>query len=417
MDRNIVYPGSIPLDTDLLSLNRNTMTAIGYLARAVLGTDPILDGLACTPTVPASLQVSVGAGSIMQMAVLDTQDYGSLPADSTTPLVKMGINTGATRFTLAAPTVSGQVNTYLVQATLQETDANPVVLPYYNAANPSQPFSGPSDGGSPQPTVRTQRVGLQLKLATASSGSTATVPPVDAGWIGLYAVTVRYGQTSVASGDIASLITAPFVAWKVPSLRPGFGSGVQSFTSNDTFVVPQGVHQVEVEVWGGGAGTFASVSGRPSGGGAGGGYARKRVVGLTPGQSIPVVIGAGGSGGIVGGGGPSAGGTSSFGSFVSATGGSLNYLANSGDPRNGGTPAGIGVNGDLNLMGSAGQGGYQNQGGMGGAAPLGGGQNSGTSGVPGVFPGGGASGAGTGADSATPYNGAAGAPGLVVVRW
>jgi hypothetical protein len=37
MDRNIVYPGSIPLDTDLLSVNRNTMIGLGFLARAILG--------------------------------------------------------------------------------------------------------------------------------------------------------------------------------------------------------------------------------------------------------------------------------------------------------------------------------------------------------------------------------------------
>jgi hypothetical protein len=48
---------------------------------------------------------------------------------------------------------------------------------------------------------------------------------------------------------------------------------------------------------------------------------------------------------------------------------------------------------------------------------MGGSQNSGTWGVQGSFPGGGASGAGTGANSATPYNGAAGAPGLVVIKW
>ncbi|MBN8871903.1 MAG: hypothetical protein J0H67_03625 [Rhodospirillales bacterium] len=417
MDRNIVYPGSIPLDTDLLALNRNTMIAIGYLARAVLGTDPVLDGLACTATTPASMQVILAPGSITQVGALDVLDYGSLPADTATSLLKMGINTTSSRFTLAAPAVSGQVNTYLIQATLQESDTVPIVLPYYNAANPSQPFSGPAGSGNAQPTLRTQRVGLQLKLATASSLGAATVPPVDVGWIGLYAITVRYGQTSVTNADIASLASAPFAPWKMPSLRPGFGSGVQSFTANDTFVVPQGVRQVEVEVWGAGAGSFASVSGRPSGGGAAGGYARKRISGLTPGQSIPVGVGSGGSAGVVGGNAPSAGGTSSFGNFTSATGGSLNYLANQGDPRNGGTPAGCGINGDVNLMGSAGQGGYLNQGGMGGAAPMGGAQNSGTTGVPGVFPGGGASGAGTGADSATPYNGAAGASGLVVVRW
>ena len=38
MDRNIVYPGSIPLDTDLLTVNRNAMIGIGFLAQAVLGT-------------------------------------------------------------------------------------------------------------------------------------------------------------------------------------------------------------------------------------------------------------------------------------------------------------------------------------------------------------------------------------------
>ena len=45
MDRNIVYPGSIPLDTDLLATNRNAMVALGALMRAVLGPAPVIDGL------------------------------------------------------------------------------------------------------------------------------------------------------------------------------------------------------------------------------------------------------------------------------------------------------------------------------------------------------------------------------------
>ena len=40
MDRNIVYPSSIPLDTDLLSINRNMMIGLGFLAQAVLGAGP-----------------------------------------------------------------------------------------------------------------------------------------------------------------------------------------------------------------------------------------------------------------------------------------------------------------------------------------------------------------------------------------
>lgn len=417
MDRTIVYPGAIPLDTDLLSVNRNAMIALGYLAQAVLGTNVVIDGLACAATTPASMMVNVGPGSLLQLSVIDSTSYGSLPADTTDPLVKIGINTTPTSFTLTAPTTSGQSINYLIQATFQESDTSPIVLPYYNAANPALPYSGPNNSGAAQNTLRTQRAELQLKAgAPANTGSQAT-PPVDQGWVGLYLITVTYGQTAVTGSSIMALVTAPFLTWKLPSLRPGFGSGVQSFSASGAFTVPAGISQVEVEVWGGGAGSYASLSTTPSGGGSGGGYARKRVIGLAPGQTIIVTVGAGGVGGTVAGGVATSGGTSSFGSYVSATGGSLNSLATSASPQNGATPGGSGVGGDVNLSGSAGQAAVLNQGGLGGAAPMGGTQNSGTIAIPGVYPGGGAAGAGTGANSNTPFPGAAGANGLVVVRW
>ena len=111
------------------------------------------------------------------------------------------------------------------------------------------------------------------------------------------------------------------------------------------------------------------------------------------------------------------GGTSSFGVFMSATGGSLNYLATPSAPENGATPPGIGVGGDVNFVGSAGQAAVLNQGGMGGASPIGGTQNSGSTGNAGSFPGGGAAGAGTGAAGNSAFNGAVGGGGLIVVRW
>jgi hypothetical protein len=417
MDRNIVYPGSIPLDTDLLSLNRNTMLALGYLARAAFGTSPIVDGLSCVATAPPSMQLTIGPGCISVPSVMDSFAYGSLPADTVTPLIKMGITTSQSTFTLTAPAVSGQSNAYLIQATFQEVDTNPVVLPFYNAANPAQPYSGPSNSGSPQNTVRSQQVALQLKLATSSNGALPMPPPVDTGWVGLYSIIVGYGKTSITNADILCMPTAPFIYWKMPALRPGFGTGSQVFTSSGTFSIPAGVSQVEVEVWGGGSGSFASVAGQASGGGSGGGYARKRITSLIPGQSIVVTVGGGGAAGRTTGAPPTAGGASSFGSFVSASGGSLNYLSTTTNPANGATPPGCGIGGDVNLSGSAGLAGVLNQGGMGAAAPMGGAQNSGTTGVAGIAPGGGASGAGTGANSATPYDGAAGAPGMVVVRW
>lgn len=374
MDRNIVYPGSIPLDTDVLSLNRSCMVALGYLIQAVLGTSTVVDGLGCSPTAPASMTVTVGPGSITQLSVVDPIAYGSLAADSSDPLIKMGINASSMSFTAIAPTTSGQSVNYLIEALFQESDANPVVLPYYNAANPSQPFSGANNSGAAQNTQRIQRVQLQMKNGAPATTGSQTTPPADpGGWIGLYSITVGYGQTSITSQNILALPTAPFLRFKLPALGPGFASGSQSFSTSGSFLVPAGVTQIEVEVWGAGSGSFASTSSAASGGGGGGGYSRRRISGLSPGQIIPVTVGLGGSGGTTSGVAPTAGQSSYFGStsapYVSASPGAPNPLATV------------------------------------------------SSGNAGIFPGGGASGAGTGANGTTPFNGAAGANGFVMVRW
>jgi hypothetical protein len=252
MDRNIVYPSSIPLDTDLLSINRNAMIGLGFLAQAVLGGNSAVDGLVCQPTSPASMSVSVGPGSITQLGPIDVAAYGSISANSTDLIIKMGINTGPTVFSLTAPPSVGQSVNFLIQASFQEIDANPVILPYYNASNPAQSFSGPSNSGTPQNTLRTQRVQLQIKPGIPGNTGSQMTPGADSGWVPLYQITIAFGQTSIPAASISVIPTAPFLTWKLPSLRPGFGSGVQTFVSGGSFVVPAGVSQVEVEIWGAG---------------------------------------------------------------------------------------------------------------------------------------------------------------------
>jgi hypothetical protein len=205
MDRSIVYPGSIPLDTDLLNTNRNAMIGLGALIQAVLGSATVVDGLAVAPTSPASLAISVGPGSITQLATLDAAAYGSLAADTTTPLVKMGVNLAATGFTLTAPATSGQSVAWLLEASFQETDTNPVVLPYYNAASPSQPYLGPNNAGTAQATRRAQLVQLQAKPGAAAATGSQVAPAVDAGWVGLAVITLAYGQTQITAGNIAAM--------------------------------------------------------------------------------------------------------------------------------------------------------------------------------------------------------------------
>lgn len=195
-----------------------------------------------------------------------------------------------------------------------------------------------------------------------------------------------------------------------------------------TFVVPEAVTSVLVEVWGAGGGGGASgdgsgggVEGNAGGGGSAGGYSRKLVGGLNSGEEIPVVVGAGSisaaSADAV------AGGSSSFGAYCSATGGgggkwganTLNFTP----------PGGVGVGGDLNLQGGSGgptddnSFSYNPSASLivfskGGLPPMGTGtvswSGTGQAGL-------GFATGGNGASGGSNALGGQGAPGLVIVRW
>ena len=415
MDRTIVYPGSIPLDTDVLQLNRNTMIALGALMKAVLGTATVVDGLVVSPTTPNSLSVSVGPGSITAFTVVDGTSYGSLPADAG-GLVKMGVNLEPFQLTLTAPAVAGQSVAFLIEAAFVETDTNPLVLPYYNASNPAQSWLGPANAGVAQPTSRVQQVQLKaISGAAAATGSQLT-PPVDAGWVGLAVVTLAFGQGMVGAGNIVPYIAAPVLQYRLPQLRPGYAS-LQTFTAGGYFVVPNGVSQAKVTVIGGGGagGTDATV---PSGGGGAGGRAVGIVSGLTPGSAIYVTVGAGGvASATPAQGGP--GGTSSFGNFLSATGGGGGNGGTSGLPNAGGT-GGIGVGGAVNEAGAYGTDCVVQaaRGGDGGGPGNGRGTTGQLTGIAANGPGGGGGGAGCslpgGGAGAVGGNGAAG---LVIIEY
>jgi hypothetical protein len=417
MDRNIVYPGSIPLDTDILYPNRNAMVGIAALTAAVLGSNGVVDGLACTPTTPASLTVNIGPGSITQLSPVDATAYGSLAADVTDQIVKTGINLQATSFTLGAPANSGQSINYLIEAAFSETDTDPVVLPYVNAANPAQPFSGPNNAGTAQNTLRIQRVQLQVKPGAAASAGAQTTPAADSGWIALYVVTVNYGQSAITTANISVAGGAPFIGYKLPSLRPGFAS-MQVFTSSGTFVVPNGVSSARVSViGGGGAGGYHATM--PSGGGGAGGNAVGIINNLSPGQAIAVTVGGGG-GAPTGYGVGNSGGTSSFGSYIGAYGGggggggTTPYFANSGGA------GGLSFGGQVNNTGSYGTDSIvvASRGGDGGGPGNGRGTSGPEAGISGFGYGGGGGGGGS-SPGANPAGspGGAGGPGLVVIEY
>lgn len=130
---------------------------------------------------------------------------------------------------------------------------------------------------------------------------------------------------------------------------------VRTYTSGATWIKSTGLKYVIAEVQGGGGGGAASYKtsdDEAGGGGGGGGYSKKLIAVASLGATETVTVGGGGAGGIEsdtaalrnG----SAGGTSSFGSHCSATGG-----AGGIEDGNGGL-GGDGSNGDLNIGGSDG---------------------------------------------------------------
>ncbi|EFH8130145.1 phage tail protein [Escherichia coli] len=154
-----------------------------------------------------------------------------------------------------------------------------------------------------------------------------------------------------------------------------------------------------------------------SGGGGGGGGKAVKLVDLTGIESVPITVGAGGvkpaagSTSIPG----NSGGSSSFGTFCSATGGG-------GGGNVSGGSSGIGVNGDINTgTGPGNPGAYHSSdsyvsgsgGGAGGSGSL---SSSNMDGFDAIGPGGGGSGAATGSTTVSCRPGA-GYSGMVLIEW
>lgn len=211
MDRQIVYPGAIPLETDMLNSNKYALIGLSKLAAAILGTSTLLNGLACTPDSPASLNVNVAAGEIYSLQNVDGTAYSSLAADTTHQIVKQGIRMDAGLLSCPAPGTAGQSINYLIQVTYTDTDSGATVLPYYNASNPAQAYSGPANSGTAQNTVRKGICTVAVKAGIAATTGTQTTPAPDAGYVGAWVVTVANGQTTITSGDIALYSGAPFL--------------------------------------------------------------------------------------------------------------------------------------------------------------------------------------------------------------
>lgn len=421
-NRPIVYAGAIPLDTDVLYAQQQTMVALGALIQSTFGSGTFADGLVCTQTTVASLSVTVGQGWLASLTTVEPNAYGSIAADAVTPLMKMGINLAATQLgPMSAPGTSGQSVVYLVQAAFSEADTTPIVLPYYNSANPSVPYAGPGGLGATQNTRRIQSVTLQLKQGTAATTGSQATPAPDSGFTALWAITIANGATTVVNGNIAVVATAPFIPAKLGvGMVPGFSRRTVLTSGTTSFTVPAGVTKVFYRLWGGGGGGGGLNAGSPAAAcGGGGGEYREGVATVTPGQIISCTVGAAGAAGNTSGGNGGTGGSSSFGSIATAAPGVAGLGSTSGVSTPGGPGGSGGSGGSLAWGGQAGTTGTLSASGTGG---VGGGSFGfgitvtnigGGNGQAGFFPGQG----GCGAGGTGVFPGGAGGPGLIIVEY
>ncbi|MCA8013298.1 gp53-like domain-containing protein [Burkholderia vietnamiensis] len=214
MDRQIVYAGQIPLETDLLNTNRNAYTALGMLIQDMFGTSTVFSGLGCVPTSPAGMTVNVNPGRVYSLQQRDPAAYSSLGQDTTNQIMKQGALLSATNFSCPAPATSGYSVNYLISASFLEQDTNAVVLPYYNSTNPSQAFSGPpvngQSSGTAQNTTRQDTIQLTLTAGVAATTGSQQTPATPTGQIPLWVITVAYGQSSITASSISAVSGSPF---------------------------------------------------------------------------------------------------------------------------------------------------------------------------------------------------------------
>ena len=261
-----------------------------------------------------------------------------------------------------------------------------------------------------------------LPLASAAGGLTYGFVNGTASWTIAASGTdtiAGFGSTiSIpSSGSVALWGNAASGVWDIIAASPNMtphGSQTYATPGTFTFTVPAGVTYIKARYWGGGGGGLGSSSFNcPGGGGGGGGYG-ENLCSVTPGESLTIVVGAGGTAGTQG------GSTSITGTALSvgAVGGQGGTQGNSGSPGtsgNGGTATGnifqfTGGGGNTIQPGGAGTFWISTAGAsFGAASQQAAGAASSTSAGGGQFPGGGSTGATAGTQPGT--------GGQVILEW
>jgi hypothetical protein len=298
MDRVMAYPGALPRSVDVLSTNLNSMMAIGAFAQAIIGSNMSVAGLQIAPTTPASLAVTIGTGSIYALDQVDASAYSTLGTNSAV-ITKQGLLLSPALLNITPPPTPGYSQVYLVEATYSDVDAGGQVLPYYNSGNPQQPYAGPANSGVSQFTVRQGVCTISLKAGVAAPTGSQSAPSPDAGYVGLWLITVANGQTTITSANWKQYTPSSFIqalgavaGIMIGSITSYFSAGTYTYTPSTS-----GYDLVILTGAGGGGGATSNTNAF-SGASGGSGETRWKTIPRVAGQSTTVIIGAGAGEGV-----------------------------------------------------------------------------------------------------------------------
>lgn len=224
MDRAINYDAEQPQTLDVLVSNKVAMIGLAFASRAMFSDGPAIQGFACTQTQPAaSLNVVIGPGAIYAIDTVDATAYGDLGTDGAT-ICKQGISYLSQTFATPAPGTAGQSINYLIEVALQDVDTGSKQVAFYNG--------GAAPTFQTKNTVRQVLANVQIKAGTAATTGTQTTPSPDAGYTGVWVITVANGQTTVTASNI-SLITSTIkdvLAFpNLPSIPPDMQQSVWTY--------------------------------------------------------------------------------------------------------------------------------------------------------------------------------------------
>ena len=195
--------------------------------------------------------------------------------------------------------------------------------------------------------------------ATGATGATGPAGP--AGAAGVTGTKGSTGATGPAGPAGATGPQGPAGSAGPSTIQILAGSAV--YSTSGTFAVPQGVTSVLVTMCGGGGAGGDDMNNVGAGGGGGGGYVRA-TVSVTPGDQIPVTVGAGGVAPAIGSGANGGnGGDTTFGTLLLAAGGAGGQSDVSGGAGGAGGTVTGGIASWVGQSGGNGSGGLEGDGG------------------------------------------------------